>query len=149
MPEDLKLSQIGSSQLPPPFRGLYSPGVRKLLNYLCLSFPEIVYCSVWHVLRLFVRGPKARRRILHVLYRRGTCQWKARGADWRRVKRSTERRSNKMADSSIRMSLLFFRLILLRKFQTLRQRQGETVYPRSRSTNPSPHKTPFYLSGEK
>ena len=29
MPEDLKLSQIGSSLLPPPFRGLHSPGVRK------------------------------------------------------------------------------------------------------------------------
>ena len=29
MPEDLKLSQIGSSQLPPPFRGLHSPAVRK------------------------------------------------------------------------------------------------------------------------
>ena len=29
MPEDLKLSQIGSSQLPPPFRGLHSPGLRK------------------------------------------------------------------------------------------------------------------------
>ena len=29
MPEDLKLSQIGSSQLPPPFRGLHYPGVRK------------------------------------------------------------------------------------------------------------------------
>ena len=29
MPEDLKLSQIGSSQLPPPFRGLHSPGVTK------------------------------------------------------------------------------------------------------------------------
>ena len=28
MAEDLKLSQIGSSQLPPPFRGLHSPGVR-------------------------------------------------------------------------------------------------------------------------
>ena len=28
-PEDLKLSQTGSSQLPPPFRGLHSPGVRK------------------------------------------------------------------------------------------------------------------------
>ena len=27
MPEDLKLSQIGSSQLPPPFSGLHSPGV--------------------------------------------------------------------------------------------------------------------------
>ena len=29
MPEDLKLSQIGSSQPLPPFRGLHSPGVRK------------------------------------------------------------------------------------------------------------------------
>ena len=29
MPEYLKLSQIGSSPLPPPFRGLHSPGVRK------------------------------------------------------------------------------------------------------------------------
>ena len=29
MPEDLKLSQIGSSPLPSPFRGLHSPGVRK------------------------------------------------------------------------------------------------------------------------
>ena len=29
MPEDLKLSQIGSSQLPPPFRGFHSPRVRK------------------------------------------------------------------------------------------------------------------------
>ena len=29
MPEDLKLSLIGSSQLPPPLRGLHSPGVRK------------------------------------------------------------------------------------------------------------------------
>ena len=29
MPEDLKLSQIGSSPLPPPFRGFHSPGVRK------------------------------------------------------------------------------------------------------------------------
>ena len=29
MPEDLKLSQIDSSQLPPPFRGLHSHGVRK------------------------------------------------------------------------------------------------------------------------
>ena len=29
MPKALKLSQIGSSQLLPPFRGLHSPEVRK------------------------------------------------------------------------------------------------------------------------
>ena len=29
MTEDLKVSQIGSFPLPPPFRGLHSPGVRK------------------------------------------------------------------------------------------------------------------------
>ena len=29
MPEDLNLSQIGCSPLPPPFRGPHSPGVRK------------------------------------------------------------------------------------------------------------------------
>ena len=29
MPQYQKLSQIGSSPLPPPFRGLHSPGVRK------------------------------------------------------------------------------------------------------------------------
>ena len=29
MPEDLKVSQIGSSPLPPPFRGLHSPRVKK------------------------------------------------------------------------------------------------------------------------
>ena len=43
MPEDLKVSQIGLSPLPPPFRGLHSPGVRKLSNYLRLLFLEIVY----------------------------------------------------------------------------------------------------------
>ena len=46
MPADLKLPQIGSSQLPTPFRGLHSPGVRKLSNYLCLLFPEIVYLNM-------------------------------------------------------------------------------------------------------
>jgi len=30
MPEDLKVLQISSSLLPPPFRGLHSPGIRKL-----------------------------------------------------------------------------------------------------------------------
>ena len=37
MPEDLKLSQISSSPLPPPFKGLHSPGVRKHceINFAC------------------------------------------------------------------------------------------------------------------
>ena len=43
MPEDLKLSQIGSSPLPPLFRGLHSPGIRKPSNYLRLLFSEIIY----------------------------------------------------------------------------------------------------------
>ena len=38
MPKDLKLSQIGSSQLPPPFRRLHSPGVKKTVK---LSLPVI------------------------------------------------------------------------------------------------------------
>ena len=38
MPEDLKLSQIDSSQQPPPFRELYSPGVR---NTVKLFLPVI------------------------------------------------------------------------------------------------------------
>ena len=46
MPEDLKLSQIGSSQLPPPFRGLHSPGVRKHCQIIfACYFPEIVYSN--------------------------------------------------------------------------------------------------------
>ena len=56
MPEDLKLPEIGSSQLPLAFRGLHSPGVRKHCQIifacyfrkssivLSLLFPEIVYC---------------------------------------------------------------------------------------------------------
>ena len=34
MPEDLNLSQIGSSQLLPPLRGLHSPGVRKHCQFI-------------------------------------------------------------------------------------------------------------------
>ena len=44
MPEDLKLSQIGSAPLPLPFGALHSPGVRKHSNYVRLLFPEIVNC---------------------------------------------------------------------------------------------------------
>ena len=44
MPEDLKLSQLGSSLRPPPFRGTsLSRSTKTLSNYLRLLFPEIVY----------------------------------------------------------------------------------------------------------
>ena len=44
MPEDLKASQISSSLLPPPFRGLHSPGVRKHCQIIFrLLFLEIIY----------------------------------------------------------------------------------------------------------
>ena len=44
MPEDLKLSQIGSSQLPASIQGTsLSRSKKTLSNYLCLLFPEIVY----------------------------------------------------------------------------------------------------------
>ena len=48
MPEDLKLSQIGSSQLPPPFRGLHSPGVRKHCQIVFACYfrkSSIIYLS--------------------------------------------------------------------------------------------------------
>ena len=47
MSEDLKLSHIGSSPLPPPFRGtLLSRSTKTLSNYLRLLFPEIVYYAI-------------------------------------------------------------------------------------------------------
>ena len=55
MPEDLKLSQIGSSPLPPPFKGLHSPGVRKhcQIIFACyfrkssiIYWPQCVYVCV-------------------------------------------------------------------------------------------------------
>ena len=61
MPEDLKLSQIGSSLLPPPFRGLHFPGVRKHCEIISLRllFPEIVYYNnnvIFCVLFLQIRA---------------------------------------------------------------------------------------------
>ena len=46
----------------------------------------------------------------------------------RLVIRSTEKRSNKMADSSIPVSLLFFCLTLLCKFQTHFDSSGEKQF---------------------
>ena len=52
MPEDLKLSQIGSSQLPPPFRGLHSPGVRKYCQiiFACYFQKSSIFVYVRFVL---------------------------------------------------------------------------------------------------
>ena len=51
MPEDLKVSQIGSSPMPPPFRGLHSPGVRKHCQIIFACYFRkssiTVQCSVW------------------------------------------------------------------------------------------------------
>ena len=48
MPEDIKLSQIGYSQLPPPFRGLHSPGVRKHCQviFACYFRKSSIVCQV-------------------------------------------------------------------------------------------------------
>ena len=48
MPEDLKLSQIGSSQLPPPLRGLHSPGVRKhcQIIFACYFRKSSILCTL-------------------------------------------------------------------------------------------------------
>ena len=50
MPEDLKLWQIGSSQLPPPFRGLHSPGLRKhcQIIFAVISGNRLLTCCVGH-----------------------------------------------------------------------------------------------------
>ena len=58
MPEDLKLSQICSSQLPRPFRGLHYPGVE---NTVKLSLPVISglltdYILVWKTLKQLGAG---------------------------------------------------------------------------------------------
>ena len=58
MPEDLKLSQIGSSQLPPPFRGLHSPGVRKHCQIIFACYfrkSSISTLSPFLIGRMFVR----------------------------------------------------------------------------------------------
>ena len=52
MPEDLKLSQIGSSQPLPPFRGLHSPGVRKHCQIIfACYFRKSLFCgSQWRII---------------------------------------------------------------------------------------------------
>ena len=60
MPKDLKVSQIGSSLLPPPFRGLHSPGVRKhcQIIFVCYIRKSSIdwkcnYCECWcYIIRI-------------------------------------------------------------------------------------------------
>ena len=48
MPQDLKLSQIGSSPLPPSFGGLHSPGVRKYCQIIFVCyFPKSSIVELW------------------------------------------------------------------------------------------------------
>ena len=54
-------------------------------------------------------------RMFH--FGKGIASGKLQTSQRRLVKTSTERMSNNIADFSIRMSILFFRLTLLRKFQ--------------------------------
>ena len=65
MPEDRKLSQIGSSALPPPFRGLNSlSGSRKTLsNYFRLLFPEIVHYDTMQLHRILGLILRSRRAV--------------------------------------------------------------------------------------
>ena len=82
-------------------------------------------------------------------FREGVASGKhvAQTSQRRVMKKLTERRSNKMADSSIRMSVQFFCLTLLRKFQTHGGSSREKHFILAlESANPSPHRTPFYLS---
>ena len=59
MPEDLKLSQIGSSQLPPPFRGLHSPRVRKHCQIIfACYFQKLSITSVTVSFHFYVVSPK-------------------------------------------------------------------------------------------
>ena len=50
MPEDLKVSQIGSSPLPPPFKGLHSPGVRKHCQIIFACYFQKSSVGFWFFL---------------------------------------------------------------------------------------------------
>ena len=82
MPEDLKVSQIGSSPLPPPLRGLHSPGVKTILK---LSSPvisgnrqlQVCWCNI---------GLLSKTRAKHVLSKEcarlyNLRRWKQRGRE--------------------------------------------------------------------
>ena len=68
MPEDLKLPQIGSSQLPTPFRGLHSPGVRKhcQIIFACYFRKSSIVRSVQYHLSEVTFQYKGRRRSIQL-----------------------------------------------------------------------------------
>ena len=82
MPEDLKLSQISSFQLLPPFRGLHSPRVRKHCqiifacyfrkssincSFVCFSWHFNLKCMIFHDHWFQHPGHATTRRDLHSL----------------------------------------------------------------------------------
>ena len=76
MPEDLKLSQIGSSPLPPPFRGLHSHGVRKhcQIIFACYFRKSSVISLVCVCVCVCVAGELAPRDDQHPSEPRCWCQ---------------------------------------------------------------------------
>ena len=68
MPEDLKVSQIGSSPLPPPFRGLHSPGVRKhcQIIFACYFRKSSINCDSTDSVNIQVFGVAVEVRALTV-----------------------------------------------------------------------------------
>ena len=71
MPEDLKLSQIGSSQLPLPFRGLHSPGVRKHCQIIFACYFR--KSSIW--LHSLVCQIHNKKMLQLVAYSGNICVW--------------------------------------------------------------------------
>ena len=94
---------------------------KEMKNLLHLS--SVLACFIYSVgLTFFISGRKRVADLQHVLFsaresRVESTQRRLQPSRCRLVKRSTER-SSKMADCSIRMSLLFVRLPLLCTFQT-------------------------------
>ena len=72
MLEDLKLSQIGSSPLPPPFRGLHSPGVRK-------------HCQI--IFACYFRKSSIQRRRIYETYALWSTRWRKWRHNWLRLQR--------------------------------------------------------------
>ena len=80
LPEDLKLSQVGSSPLPPPFRELHSPAVRKHCQIIFACYfrkSSIGYASEGVLHSLFTDAVSALRKVwvlwgIHGIQRKGS-----------------------------------------------------------------------------